>query len=114
MKNKNYNTDPNQRYFQGSSRFSHTTPHFLRFSRPLFGFQGFPRFLKVFQGNGHPVNVKNLSNNKKFWKKIKSLFSDKGLASSNIVLKEKGDLITDNQKLVNLFNTYFINNTDTL
>ena len=56
MKNKNYNTDANQRHFQGSSRFSHTTPpHFLRFSRSRFGFQGFPRFLKVFQGNGHPV-----------------------------------------------------------
>ena len=33
--------------------------------------------------------------NKKFWKNIKPLFSDTGLASSNIVLKEKGNLITD-------------------
>ena len=41
-------------------------------------------------------------------------FPDKGLASSNIVLKEKGNLITDNQKIANLFNTYFINITDTL
>ena len=35
------------------------------------------------------LNVKNLNNNEKFWKQIKPLFSDKGLASSNIVLKEK-------------------------
>ena len=56
------------------------------------------------------LNVKDLNNNKKFWKKIKSLFSDKGLASNKIVLKEEG---TDNQELVNLCNT-FINITDTL
>ena len=29
-------------------------------------------------------------------------------------MKEKGNLITDKQKLANLFNTYFINITDTL
>ena len=56
-------------------------------------------------------NVKNLNDNKKFWKKIKSFFANKGLASNNIVLKEKGNLITHNQKLAN---TYFINITDTL
>ena len=44
---------------------------------------------------------------------MKTFFSDKGLASSNIVLKEKDNLITDNQKLENVFNTCFINNTDT-
>ena len=31
-----------------------------------------------------------------------------------IVLKEKGNLITVNQKLANLFSTYFINITNTL
>ena len=45
---------------------------------------------------------------------MKTFFSDKGLASGNIVLKEKDNLITDNQKLENLFNTYFITITDTL
>ena len=45
-------------------------------------------------------------------KKIKSFVSDKDLASGNIALKEKSDLITDTQKLSNLFNTYFINITD--
>ena len=28
---------------------------FSRFSRSLFGIQGFSRFLQVFQGSGHPV-----------------------------------------------------------
>ena len=49
---------------------------------------------------------------KNYWKKIKSFVPDKDLASSNIALKEKSDLITDTQKLSNLFNTYFINITD--
>ena len=58
--------------------------------------------------------VKALNDNKKFLKKIKTFFSNKGLASSKIVLKEKGDLITDNQKLASFFNTYFTNITDNL
>ena len=45
-------------------------------------------------------------------KKITPFFSHKGLASSNIVLKGNGDLITDNKKIANLFNTCFINITD--
>ena len=52
------------------------------------------------------LNVKDLNDNRKFWK---FFFPDKGLASSNIVLKEKGNLM-----IANLFNTYFINITDTL
>ena len=39
------------------------------------------------------LNVKDLNNNKKFWEKIKPFFSDKSLTISNIVLKEKGNLI---------------------
>ena len=61
------------------------------------------------------LNVKELNNNKNSGKKIKSFFSDKGFTSSNIVLKEKGNLITNDKKLTNLFNTYyFINITDIL
>ena len=33
--------------------------------------------------------------NKRFWKNIKPFFSDTGLASNNIVFKEKSNLITD-------------------
>ena len=60
------------------------------------------------------LNVEDLNDNKKFWKNIKSFFSDKGLASSDIVLKEESDSITYNKKLANSFNTYFINITDGL
>ena len=42
----------------------------------------------------HNLNEKDLNDNKKFWKKIKPFFSDKGLASNFIALKEKGSLIS--------------------
>ena len=35
------------------------------------------------------LNIKELNDNKKFWKKIKPFFSDKGLETNNIILKEK-------------------------
>ena len=35
------------------------------------------------------LNVKDLNDNKNFWKKIKSFFPGKGLVSSNIVLKKR-------------------------
>ena len=38
----------------------------------------------------------------------------KAFSKRKLKTKEKGDLITDNQKLANLFNSYFINITDTL
>ena len=38
----------------------------------------------------------------------------KAFSKRKLKTKEKGDFITDNQKLANLFNSYFINITDTL
>ena len=60
------------------------------------------------------LNTKELSDNKKFWKKIEPFFSDKGLETNNIILKEKTELITNSSTLANLFNNYFINITSTL
>ena len=60
------------------------------------------------------LNIRELNDNKKFWKRIKPFLSDKGLANNSIVLKENGNLITDTQELANLFNTYYINLINTL
>ena len=60
------------------------------------------------------LNIRELNDNKKFWKRIKPFFSEKGLANNSIVLKENGNLITDTQELANLFNTYYINLINTL
>ena len=48
------------------------------------------------------INIKALNGNKKFWKKIKPFFSDKGLKTNNIILKEKNELITNSFTLANL------------
>ena len=58
--------------------------------------------------------MKALNDNKKFWKKIKPFFSDKGLEPNNRILKEKNELITNSSTIANLFNNYFINITSTL
>ena len=60
------------------------------------------------------LNINDLNNNKKFWKKVKPFFLDKGLETNNIILKAKDELITYSSTLANLFNNYFINITNTL
>ena len=60
------------------------------------------------------LNIKNLNDNEKFWKKIKPFFSDKGLETNNIILKEKSELITNSSTFANLCNNYFINIARTL
>ena len=60
------------------------------------------------------LNIKELNDNKKFWKKIETFFSDKGLETNNVILNEKNKLITNSSILANLFNNYFINITSTL
>ena len=59
-------------------------------------------------------NIKDLNDNKKFWKKIKAFFSEKGFETNSIILKEKNELLTNSSTLANLFNNYFINITSTL
>ena len=41
------------------------------------------------------LNVKDLSDNRKFWKNIKLFFSNKGLNSNNLMLKENNRLIIE-------------------
>ena len=60
------------------------------------------------------LNIKDLNDNKKFWKKVKPFLSDKVLENNNIILKGKDELITDSSTLANLFNNYFINIKNTL
>ena len=41
------------------------------------------------------LDTKNITDNKKFWKTVGQLFSDKGGIRDKIVLVEKGELISD-------------------
>ena len=60
------------------------------------------------------LNVKDLSDNRKFWKTIKPVFSNKGLNSNKLMLKENNRLITEKKKLVNVMNAFFVNITESL
>ena len=53
--------------------------------------------------------MKDISDNKRFWKTIKPFFNDKGLNTNKILLKENDDLISDESSVANIFNDFFTN-----
>ena len=53
------------------------------------------------------LNVKDVVDNKKFWKTIKNFFSGKSNNSENISLIENGNLLTDDFEIAETFNKYF-------
>ena len=54
-----------------------------------------------------------MTDNKKFWKTIKLFFSNKGLNSNKLMLREK-DVVADEKALATLMNNYFVNITTDL
>ena len=60
------------------------------------------------------LNVKDLSDNRKFWKTIKPFFSNKGLNSNKLMLKENNRLIAEEKELTTVMNTFFVNITEIL
>ena len=56
--------------------------------------------------NLHPSCV---TSNKKFWKSVKPLFSEKSLTRDNITLIEKGSITDDSKEVADTFNDFFIN-----
>ena len=57
------------------------------------------------------LNIKDLTDNKKFWKTIKPFFSNKGLNSNKLMLREKDVVVADEKALATLMNNYFVNIT---
>ena len=55
------------------------------------------------------LNVKDVVDNKKIWKTIKSFFSDKSNNFENISVIENGNLLTNNFETAETFNKYFQN-----
>ena len=52
-----------------------------------------------------------MTDNKKFWKTIKPFYSNKGLNSNKLVLREKDVVVSDEKTLATLMNNYFVNIT---
>ena len=51
----------------------------------------------------------SISDNKKFWKTVKPMFSDKAMFSDNITLIENKKIISGDQEVAEIFNSYFSN-----
>ena len=60
------------------------------------------------------MNIKQVSDNKLFWKSVKPFFSDKASNSSKITPVEENNIISDEEEIANIMNNYFINVTKTL
>ena len=52
-----------------------------------------------------------ITDNRKFWKYIKPSFSDKIAISSNLILYDNEDIISKENDVAEIFNSYFIANT---
>ena len=51
--------------------------------------------------------MNNYTDNKKFWKTVKPLFSNCGGGSQKITLIEDGEIISNDQEVAETFNTFF-------
>ena len=60
------------------------------------------------------INVKSISDNKKFWKTIKPFFSNKGLNTNNMMLVEDNGIVRKEKIIANIMNNYFTNITSYL
>ena len=60
------------------------------------------------------LDIKNITDNKLFWKTMKPLLSDKCSQASKISLVQKGNVISDDQELARTFNSFFETAVDSL
>ncbi len=60
------------------------------------------------------LNMNNYTDNKKFWKTVKPLFSSCGVASQKITLVEDDRLITEDEEVAETFNNFFIKSIESL
>ena len=59
------------------------------------------------------LDLTNFTDNKKFWRTVKPLFSD-GFSGQNITLVEKDIIISDDQAIAERFNSFFVNSVKSL
>lgn len=62
----------------------------------------------------HKLNVKDLSDNKRFWKTVKPYFSNKDMSSKKLVLEENNRINTKKKEIATAMNTFFVNVTEGL
>ena len=55
--------------------------------------------------------MKDVTENKQFWKTIKPFFTEKNKATNNIILTENNQRLWEDKAICQIFNTYFTNVT---
>ena len=60
------------------------------------------------------LNISDITDNKKFWKTVKPVLSDKGRSSSKITLIEDEKIISNDEEVAETLNNYFVTVTDSL
>ena len=60
------------------------------------------------------LDIKKITDNKRFWETIKPFFSDKPPNNQNITLVNNDSIISDDQDVAETFNTFFKNAVDSL
>ena len=55
------------------------------------------------------LDIKSVTNNKKFWQTVKPLFSNKVKSKTVIKLVENNAIINDESEIAKIFNKYFVN-----
>ena len=55
------------------------------------------------------LDISCLNDNRKFWKNIKPVFSNKVRSFDSINLKENEEFVENDEKIANIFNEYFVN-----
>ena len=53
------------------------------------------------------MNIKDILDNKKFWKNIKPLFSNKGTTGQKITLVKEKEIISEDSEVAETLNTFF-------
>jgi predicted transport protein len=53
------------------------------------------------------LNLKNITDNRKFWKTVKPFFTDKGGGMNKFILVENDKIISDDKEVAQTFNDYF-------
>ena len=60
------------------------------------------------------LDLKSITDNKKFWATLKPFLTDKGIKSNNICLIEEGKIISKDQEVAETLNTFFQNSVSSL
>ena len=88
---------------------SYSGPHFPAFALPTCVSLCVSLLRKAKRKHFEDLSIADVTDNKKFWKRVKPLLGNKIKGNPNIALVESNDLITDEKSLAETFNNYFVN-----